>query len=269
MSATKSERLLNLVILLLVSRNYVSKQRIRESVEDYANSSNDEVAVLGLAARVWQHAGLAASTSTALLKLRAAGFDVDRDAIDRVRPTLPADDPAFDVLYRATVDRRRVRFNYRRAGETVVTERHLEPWGVITSQHRWYVVGHDRDRDEPRMFRLSRIDGPVETVGARGAFEVPPGTDLQVLAKRLSTPSPHYVEAVVRARTGRAVGLRRRARRIEEEARPGWDRIHVSLGEWRAVSELLGYADDVVVEGPEELRTEVVTRLRTLVGARA
>ena len=131
MSATKSERLLNLVILLLVSRNYVSKQRIRESVEDYANSSNDEafekmferdkeelralgipidigaidsffedelgyriardsfelpeldlgpdeVAVLGLAARVWQHAGLAASTSTALLKLRAAGFDVDR-----------------------------------------------------------------------------------------------------------------------------------------------------------------------------------------------
>ena len=323
MTASKSERLLNLVILLLVSRSYVSKQRIRESVEDYAHSRTedafekmferdkeelralgipidvgpvdsffedelgyritrdsfelpeldlgpDEVAVLGLAARVWQHAGLAASTSTALLKLRAAGHDVDRDAIDSVRPTLPADDPAFDALFRATVDRRRVRFDYRRPGETSVTERHLEPWGVITAQHRWYVVGHDRDRDEPRMFRLSRIVGPVQGVGSRGAFEVPPGTDLQVLAKRLTRHSPSRLDAVVSARSGRAHGLRRRASRIDPEVRPGWDRVHISLSSTPgAVGQLLAYGDDVVVEAPAELRDEVRRRLEALVAAGA
>ena len=44
----------------------------------------DEVAVLGLAARVWRHAGLAAATSDALVKLKAAGLSFDREQLDQV-----------------------------------------------------------------------------------------------------------------------------------------------------------------------------------------
>ena len=43
---------------------------------------------------------------------------------------------------------------------------------------RWYVAGFDRDRGEPRSFRLSRIVGAVETVGGPGAFERPEKVDL-------------------------------------------------------------------------------------------
>ena len=39
--------------------------------------------MIGLAARVWQHAGLAAATSDALVKLKAAGVTVDRAAARR------------------------------------------------------------------------------------------------------------------------------------------------------------------------------------------
>jgi hypothetical protein len=53
----------------------------------------DEAAVVGLAARVWQHAGLADATSQALLKLKAAGLPVDREALDVVQPRLVADEP--------------------------------------------------------------------------------------------------------------------------------------------------------------------------------
>ena len=40
-TAWKSERLLNLVIMLLVSRTYVTKERIREVIEGY-DKDNDE-----------------------------------------------------------------------------------------------------------------------------------------------------------------------------------------------------------------------------------
>ena len=41
MTARKSERLLNLLITLLVARSYVSKDRIREVIEDYRRPSDD------------------------------------------------------------------------------------------------------------------------------------------------------------------------------------------------------------------------------------
>src|ERR1700710_187650 len=213
MTARKSERLLNLLITLLVSRTYVTKERLRSVVEPYREVGDEafekmferdkeelrslgipievgyvdrafedepgyridrsafelpdidlepeEAAVIGLAARVWQHAGLAAATSDALVKLKAAGVTVDRDALDVVQPQLTAEEPAFEPLWDATRTRTPVRFTYRSSGASKATTRHLQPWGVVSFRGRWYVAGQDTDRDEPRVFRLSRVQGAV------------------------------------------------------------------------------------------------------------
>ncbi len=226
-TAAKSERLLNLVILLLVARNYTTKEQIRGLMEPYRASSDeafdrmferdkddlralgipletgfvdkffedeqgyrikrdafelpsidfaaDEVAVLGLAARVWRHAGLAAATSDALVKLKAAGLTFDREQLEQVQPTLAAEEPAFEAMWQATVHRTPVQFDYSRAGQRDASTRHVQPWGVVTAQGRWYVAGLDTDRGEPRMFRLSRIASKVVPTGAPGAFTVPGG----------------------------------------------------------------------------------------------
>ena len=42
MSARKSERLMNLLITLLVSRGYVTKQRLREVIPDYKEASSED-----------------------------------------------------------------------------------------------------------------------------------------------------------------------------------------------------------------------------------
>jgi proteasome accessory factor B len=80
-----------------------------------------------------------------------------------VTPALPA---LFDAVRRhATVE-----FSYR--GE----DRTLDPYGVVLRFGHWYVVGHDRDRDAPRAFRIDRIEGdPV--VGAAEGFVPPPDVD--------------------------------------------------------------------------------------------
>jgi proteasome accessory factor B len=320
-TASKSERLMNLVILLLVSRNYVSKDRIRETIEEYRDSPSveafekkferdkdelralgipievgyldkffedeqgyrikrdafelpeidlapDEVAVLGLAARVWQHAGLAATTSDALVKLQAAGYDVDREVLASVQPTLHVEDAAFDPMLQATLSHTPVRFSYRRPGQPEAHERHLQPWGVVTADEKWYVVGLDTDRGEPRMFRLSRIEGEVVTDGRAGSFEVPPGTDVRALTQSLAPPTTP-TEAVVLVRSGAGRGLRRWAEEVEPEVRPGWDRVRLrDQGPDGFASMLLGFGDAVVVEEPEELRTEIRERLAALVAPR-
>src|SRR5206468_9556876 len=50
----------------------------------------DETAAVGIAARLWQHAGLAAAANSGLLKLRAAGVDVDPQATLGVEPVVNA-----------------------------------------------------------------------------------------------------------------------------------------------------------------------------------
>ncbi len=324
MTARKAERLLNLVILLLVARNYTTKEQIRSLMEPYRETGSteafermferdkeelralgipletgavdryfddeqgyritrdafelppldftaEEVAVLGLAARVWRHAGLASATSEALLKLKAAGLDFDREQLDTVQPTLAAQEPAFETMWQAAVSRTPVRFDYRRSDQQDAATRHLQPWGVVTAQGRWYVVGHDLDRGEPRVFRLSRVVSEVVLDGEPASYVVPEGTDLRALSQSLLPPRPEH-RAVVRARVGAAVGLRRRAEVVEKgvlgpDGSTDWDRLELAYGRPdSATEELMGYADAVVVDEPVELRTGVVERLRALAG---
>jgi proteasome accessory factor B len=228
----------------------------------------EEAAVIGLAARVWQHAGLAAATSDALVKLKAAGVSVDRAALDVVQPRLTAEEPAFEPFWEATRTRTPVRFDYRTSTSARKATRHLQPWGVVSYRGRWYVVGHDTDRDGPRVFRLSRVQGEVRPDGRPDSFDVPPGTDLRAVTQSLA-PRPADRSARVLAQRGTAHGLRRHARPAEDQdgVPEGWERLEVTYGSADALAdEVLGYGAHVVVEAPEEVRGSVLARLRAAAG---
>ena len=319
MTARKSERLLNLLITLLVSRTYVSKDRLREAIEPYREAGDEafekmferdkeelrslgipievgyvdrafedepgyrversafelpeidlapeEAAVIGLAARVWQHAGLAAATSDALVKLKAAGVSVDRAALDVVQPTLNAEEPSFESFWDATRTRTPVTFGYRTSQASTTATRHLQPWGVVSYRGRWYVTGHDTDRGEPRVFRLSRVQGEVRADGKPGSFEIPAGTDLRAMTESLAPrPADRTAEVLVREGTGH--GLRRHAKPLDGTPAPaGWDRLEATYGAGDAFAdEVLGYGADVVVVSPQDVRDDVVRRLREAAG---
>jgi proteasome accessory factor B len=222
----------------------------------------DEAAVIGLAARVWQQAGLASATTDALRKLRAAGVEVDRAALDVAQPQLAADEPAFETFFTAVSERRPVRFSYRSASAAAPSARRLEPWGIVSYRSRWYAVGHDLDRGEQRMFRLSRVTGDVQLTGPPGSFQVPEGTDIRALTGLLA-PETAERTAVVDVREGKAVALRHRAGSVIDGAQPGWDRLQVPFGRTETlVDELASYGPDVVVQAPDDLRDAVVARLR-------
>ena len=228
----------------------------------------DEAAVLGLAARVWQRASLAEAASGALLKLRAAGIDTDAmgdvPGIMGIEPRVDTDEPAFPVLWQAVRDRRPVAFDYQGVGRSSPQRRHLEPWGVVSRRGRWYVVGHDTDRDGVRVFRLSRIIGEVVADGAPGTVVVPDGVDVRAIAFARDEPPAEPRVATVRLRTGRAHGLRRWARVVSRHD-DDWDVAELTFSEvdWFAPY-LARFADDVVVLDPPDLREAVIHQLKAV-----
>ncbi|HEU0214040.1 MAG TPA: WYL domain-containing protein [Jiangellaceae bacterium] len=312
----KSERLMNLVICLLVSRTFVPKSRIRQIVGGYGEQSDeafermferdkddlrelgipietgsndpsgdeepgysirrqefelpeihlepDEAAVLGLAARVWQHASLAEATSRAVLKLRAAGVDTDTGALAAIEPRVAVEEPAFWPLWEAVRDRRPVTFLHRKAVGDAATRRHLQPWSVQSWHGRWYVVGYDVDREAPRLFRLSRVVGGVDPAGEAGSYAVPPASVVRAAADSLVPPRQRNL-ARVRVRGGCGYGLRRRA--VTTQQGNGWDLLTVPYADGGVLAdEVAGYGADVVLVEPDEVRRRVVERLRAVVG---
>ncbi|MFN2496029.1 MAG: helix-turn-helix transcriptional regulator, partial [Pseudonocardiaceae bacterium] len=263
MSSTRAERLVNLVLCLLSSRQYLSAERIRRIVPGYAdtpsdeaffrmferdktelrelgvpletgrtptsdtgegyriarrdyelpdiNLAPDEAAAVALAARLWDSPQLAGAAHGALLKLRAAGVDVDTDHPAAVEPRVRAVEPALTPLISAVQAGQVVTFRHRRHPAVEPAARTLQPWGVVSWRGRWYVVGHDQDRQATRCFRVSRIVGPVRTIGPPGAVQRPNGVNLLKIVAGSAEPPPVAHTARLWLADGRAQGLRRRA----------------------------------------------------------
>ncbi len=242
----------------------------RIAQRDYAlpevHLAPEEAAAVGLAAQLWHQAGLASAASSGLLKLRAGGVEVEPPPTLGIEPVVGAE-PALEPVLAAIHARRAVRFGYRTPHEDEPRVRRLQPWGAVSWRGRWYVVGHDLDRDATRCFRLSRVAGQATPFGPAGAFTPPDGVDLlaQVVAAHDDVPGPPAV-ARIRLRPGTGAGLRRWADTVAPDAE-GWDGLTLTFHDPEALAaRLAGYGSAVVVLDPPEVRAAVVRRLARIAG---
>ncbi|MEV7009091.1 WYL domain-containing protein [Streptosporangium sp. NPDC051022] len=225
----------------------------------------DEAAVVGLAAQVWQRASLAEAASGALLKLRAGGVETDEAGGmlgGALELRVDTRDPSFPALWEAVRDRRAVRFPYRAAASQSVLTRTVEPWGVVSRRGRWYVVGHDRDRGAARVFRLSRINGPVVPVGRPGTVVVPEDVDIKSMVGYRDDMTVQERTALIRVREGTCQGLRQVAKAVRR-GDDGWDELDVDFTDTeRLAGWVVGFAADAEVAGPPDAREAVICRLK-------
>jgi proteasome accessory factor B len=222
----------------------------------------DEAAAVGLAARMWSSAALGSAATRALRKLEAAGVELAA-LPEGLQPRLEASGAAFPLLAEAVHDGRVVTFDYRTGAGIDQSGRTVEPWGVVWWHGRWYLVGHDRDRDGVRVFRISRIAGDPKVIGPAGAVTRPEGVDLTTIVASYDRATPS-AEARMRVRQGRGHGLRRVASDVQPDG-DGWDALTVPYADAERLADVvLPYGADVVVLGPQEAVDVVVRRLRAL-----
>ncbi len=171
---------------------------------------------------------------------------------------------AVAAVFGAIAERRRIEFAYR--GEARV----IDPWHLSYRRGQWYLSGFDHRRQEERMYRIDRVEGPVAVVGPAGAFELPAG------GRATATPPPWRLgdqpEVVVRvlvdavqapwaaASVGdRAVTARRADGSIEVElAVTNRD----ALFSW-----VLGFLEHAEILAPADVRAALIDRLALLSGA--
>jgi proteasome accessory factor B len=227
----------------------------------------DEAAAVAVATRLWESPDLISATQGALLKLRAAGVDVDPDApVTITSPSgLRGSEDILPNLLSAIDSGQPVQFTHRSSRAEPYAVRTVEPWGVVTENGYWYLVGHDRDREATRVFRLSRIGPEVKTVGPAGAITRPDGVDLRELAAEAVADKPTGVRARVWVADGRATALRRAGTVAGPHRLAGRDGdvIELDIGTTdRLAQDVAGYGPDAVVLEPQTLRDDVLARLR-------
>ena len=312
MSSARAERLVNLVLCLLSTRQYLPAERIRSIVSGYAGAPSDEAffrmferdkaelrdlgipletgrspgmeagegyrivrrdyelpdialepdeaAAVALAARLWDSPELAGAARGALLKLRAAGVDVDAEPLTAVEPRVRGSEPALTPLISAVQAGQAVTFAHRRHPAQDPVQRTLEPWGVVSWRGRWYVVGHDRDREATRCFRVSRIIGEVRATGPLAAVLRPEGTDLLQIVAGSAEPRPGAHPARLWLADDRAQGLRRQATVLGRLAVDGvdGDLVQCELPALDVAARwVAGHGPDAVVVEPAVLATAV------------
>jgi proteasome accessory factor B len=235
----------------------------------------DEAAAVAMATQLWESPEMVTVTQGALLKLRAAGVDVDAPdsaiAITTTAslPGLRGSEDVLGILLAAIDAGQAVQFKHRASRSESPTDRTVEPWGVVTDSGRWYLVGHDRTRDATRTFRLSRIDAEVKATGPKGAVRRPDGVDLRDIVHRAVADQPPSAQAKVWVAESRGTALRRQGTALAPLTLAGrsGDEIALDIGRQDSLArEIAGYGADAVVLEPQSLRDDVLERLRAQAG---
>jgi proteasome accessory factor B len=237
--------------------------------------SGDEAAAVAVATQLWESPELITATQGAVLKLRAAGVDVDAPdsgiaiTSTAVLPGLRGSEDVLGILLSAIDSGRAVQFPHRPSRSEPYTTRTVEPWGVVTDRGRWYLVGHDRLRNATRTFRLSRIGAEVTAIGPPGVVTKPDDVNLREVVARVVSDPPTGAQARVWVADGRATALRRQAKDVRPLTLGGrtGDEITVDLGMTdRLAREIASYGADAVALEPQSLRDDVLSRLRAQAG---
>ncbi|MEZ0227295.1 MAG: helix-turn-helix transcriptional regulator, partial [Planctomycetota bacterium] len=233
---------------------------------------------------------LADDLRSALLKL---GFEAGEDPAEALMADSSDEDPVLgqqidlkfgssaligrnlETLAEAVLRRKRIAMKYYTIHRDEVVSREVDPYGLgyagqAWNKGAWYLVGHCRLRDAPRVFKVDRIKGSVKMVKTSSEtpdFERPQGFqvrehlgkarwEMRELAVALGGGPARAEDVVVRFPQGVAAAIRElvpSARVENEDGESTVLRFHVQ--ERRAFCRfLLPYANQLEVVSPAEVR---------------
>lgn len=192
-----------------------------------------EAATLAAATQYWQGALLSADADRGLTKIASAVAEAPKaaDALGvRASARAAASSDAIAVIAECRAKRQAVRFDYASPTAGLAT-RTVEPWVIQVRGSADYLYGWDRDRQEPRSFRIQRIQSAVTAWGDEGSYTIP-------------DPLPSVEGQELRASRTATIGLRPESGHSLRE----WGQVIDSDGQWDIVEVEFRYSDWVTNE---------------------
>lgn len=152
--------------------------------------TREEMEVIALASKFALSGDLAVLGQRAWVKLSAAGSLGTVAPVHGVPDGTDLTGPDFSTVLHAITTGTVVQFLYYPSVEDEPVQRTVEPWALVPHNGRWYLTCFDLERNEPRSFRLARINSIDDT-----------GVAASHIAHRVNTDLKELVSSVVNRET--------------------------------------------------------------------
>ncbi len=211
-----------------------------------------ELALLSIASNYWNDSILAPTAQSGIRKLQSLGIPVSFDFDFRAQYRFENPTSLIDEITRAISSRSQISFSYDSA---TLKLRHVEPYRVLFWNGYWYLIGHDLDREDIRLFKLSRFVSPIEISKKKNQYSIVEDFDATVHLPQQNIDIKR--RAKIQVRKDSALILRNRGLLLEEGVE--YDTYEITFeNENVLVRELIWHGANIRVIEPLELKSSLI-----------
>ena len=214
-----------------------------------------ELALISIASTYWNDSILAPNAQAGIRKLQSLGIPATLDFDFRMKYRFENPTAMLEDLTQVINDKSKITFAY---DSKTLKIRHLEPYKVLFWNGFWYLIGLDTDRNDIRIFKLSRIVGGITRSKKKNEFSIPQDFDA---ANHLPKSEPNIMHrAKIRIRKDAGLILRNRGSLVQ----PGdeYDIFEVGYeNEMVFLRELIWHETNVQIIEPIELKAALLAYL--------
>lgn len=222
---------------------------------------SEELGLISLALNLIKDSDLDAPSSSISRRLNSLAVSPMMPDEFRIKEQHIGESGLAEILS-ALAERQTIEFEYRKDTSSKHETRKVNPLGLSAWRGGWYLVGEDLNRDDVRVFKISRIVSSIALVGTKNAYTIPRDFNIK---DYLIMMRPGEYSAKLQIRKAVGINLRNLAtemQQVDEE----WDLIETSFQDSNeALREVMWLGADVIVIEPQELRTTVIQSFNRLV----
>ena len=214
--------------------------------------TKEELLLLTMAANLWHDSAIEIDSQNALLKIQSLSGPVENDMTTTPTLRIIEDWQLLVSIFTAVQNKQILEFSYR--GK----KRQVNPYGLYSSNGFWYLIAFEIN--VIKSFKLVRIEGEVDLIGEKDAFEKPDNFNVGNFLKEESNSVS--LVSKLQVRKGAALSLRNKftVKDLDSE----WDLMDIPYtNEQELLEMVLWHGTDLKLIEPAALRQLLVANLES------
>jgi proteasome accessory factor B len=214
--------------------------------------TKEELLLLTMAANLWHDSAVETDSQNALLKIQSLSGPVENDMTTTPTLRITEDWQLLVSIFTAVQNKQILEFSYR--GK----KRQVNPYGLYSSNGFWYLIAFEIN--VIKSFKLVRIEGEVDLIGEKDAFEKPDNFNVGNFLKEESNSVS--LVSKLQVRKGAALSLRNKftVKDLDSE----WDLMDIPYtNEQELLEMVLWHGTDLKLIEPAALRQLLVANLES------
>lgn len=214
--------------------------------------TKEELLLLTMAANLWHDSAVEIDSQNALLKIQSLSGPVENDMTTTPTLRITEDWQLLVSIFTAVQNKQILEFSYR--GK----KRQVNPYGLYSSNGFWYLIAFEIN--VIKSFKLVRIEGEVDLIGEKDAFEKPDNFNVGNFLKEESNSVS--LVSKLQVRKGAALSLRNKftVKDLDSE----WDLMDIPYtNEQELLEMVLWHGTDLKLIEPASLRQLLVANLKS------